>query len=244
MRSVTLLQVLEVEETHPGGEIKLDDSELSRMCFIGQIRNISKQTTNTTFKMDDGTGTVEAKNWSDTEAPTHDDEGNPLPSSRVPLEVGQWAKAYGTIKFLNNRRYIYISMIRAIKDKNEINHHLLEATYMHLYFTRGPPEQFTSGGGAADDGNQQQGCQQSGAVFNDQGSKNQRVLQMLSPAARKAYECLVSTPQTNEGLHIQAIATNAHMDMEEAKKASNELLERSLIFTTVDDYTFALLEQS
>ena len=244
---MTLLQVLEAEETHPGGEIRLDDSEISRICFVGQIRNISKQTINTTFKMDDGTGTVEAKNWSDTDAPTHDDEGNPLPSSRVPLEVGQWAKAYGTIKFLNNRRYIYISMIRAIQDKNEINHHLLEATYMHLYFTRGPPEQFTAGGGAADGASQQQGYQdygqQAGAVPNIQGG-NQRMLQMLSPAARKAYQCLVSTPQTNEGLHIQEIATNARMSVEEAKNASNELLERSLIFTTVDDFTFALLEQS
>lgn len=51
------------KELHPGGEVTLDGSDLSKVSFVGQIRDISKQTTNTTFERDDGTGTVDAKDW-------------------------------------------------------------------------------------------------------------------------------------------------------------------------------------
>ena len=235
------MQISEAEELHPGGEVRLDDVELTRICFVGQIRNISKQTTNTTFKMDDGTGTIEAKDWNDMDNPSHDELGNPIPGAKAPLEVGEWAKVVGSIKFSNNRRHVSISIIRALKDKNEINYHLLEATYVHLYFTRGPPEQLNPGGGADANayGQQQQGYGQQGAGADgmDGGA-----MQGLGAAARKVLHCMRTSPQTNEGLHVQVIASNTGLPVPEVIRAGDDLMSRSLIFTTVDDHTWAVLE--
>lgn len=60
--------------------------------------------------------------------------------------------------------------------------------------------------------------------------------------ARKVYEFLRTTPQTNEGLHQQEIASNLHLDIAEVGRAGDELLEGGVIYTTVDDLTWAILD--
>ena len=245
LRPVTIRQIHTSEELHPGGEIRIDDAEVTRISFIGQIRNISKQTTNTTFKLDDGTGTMEAKDWTDMDRPSVDELGNPMPGAKAPLEVGNWAKVYGSIKFVNNRRHVSIVIIRPIKDYNEISYHLLEATYVHLYVTRGPLEQqANAAGGAADGyGQQEQGYGQQGGGYDAATGMNQGAMQNLGMSAKKVLQCLTTSPQTNEGLHVHVIASSTGLQPAEVIRAAEDLVNRSLIFTTVDDHTWALLEQ-
>lgn len=64
----------------------------------------------------------------------------------------------------------------------------------------------------------------------------------ISPGARRVLECLQTTPQNNEGLHVQNIAAVTRLAVPDVLKAGDELLTHSLIFTTVDDSTWALLE--
>lgn len=247
LRPLTIKQILDAEEIHTGGETMLDGLELTRMCFIGQVRNISKQTTNTTFKMDDGTGTMEAKDWNDIDAPMYDEAGNPLQSNKESIEVGDWAKIYGNIKFSNNRKHVTASVMKKIKDKNEINYHLLEATYVHLFLTRGPPG--TLSGEANTDGNvygqQQQsyGAANGGTVGTDAQYQNQ--LQGMNAAANKVFNCIRSDAQTNksnEGLHTQDIAARVGLPIDTVTKACYDLSNESLLFNTVDDETWSILE--
>lgn len=63
----------------------------------------------------------------------------------------------------------------------------------------------------------------------------------VSPAARRVYQAIKSTPQNNEGLHVENIAATIGMNVNEVMKAGDELLSHSLIFTTVDDLTWASL---
>ena len=64
----------------------------------------------------------------------------------------------------------------------------------------------------------------------------------VSMNARNVYRVLRDSPQNNEGLHVQNIASLASMNVNEVLKAGDELLSHSMIFTTVDDNTWALLE--
>lgn len=222
--------------THTDGEFFLDNSEVTHISLVGQIRNISKQTTHITYKIDDGTGTIEIKVWSDVENAQLDDEGNDL--SMKGLETGSWARVWGKLKEYNNRRHVQTHVIRPVLDKNEINHHLLEATYMHLYFTRGPPEQLASaskpnGGTGATNQDPQQEAGYTG-----------RSLPQLTPLARRMYDALQNEPQNNEGLHTQNLAVICQLSIGDIQKASDELVSHQLIFATVDDHTWALMEQA
>ncbi len=122
----------------------------------------------------------------------------------------------------------------------DISYHLLEATYVHLYFMRGDPSQFTNPGGqqAAD----AQGQHDGGYGGGDNLGMNGRPMPNVSVNARKVYSVLKNSPQSNEGLHVQNVAASLGLGIQEVMKAGDELLGQSLIFTTVDDNTWAILE--
>ena len=207
-----------------------------QISFVGQIRNISTQTTNITYKLDDGTGTVEVKLWVDA------DESNSMDTSegtvsKPKLVENEWARVWGRLKAFNNRRHVGAHVIRPITDKMDITYHLLEATYVHLYFTKGSLDSIKQESGTAN-GNQEVGYGGGGADTSMDG----RSMPNVSQNARTVYKVLRDSPQNNEGLHVQNIASRASMNVNEVLKAGDELLSHSMIFTTVDDNTWALLE--
>ncbi|MCJ1234467.1 replication factor A protein 2 [Varicellaria rhodocarpa] len=235
LRPVTIRQVLNAYQPHPDAEFKIDDIEITQVTFVGQIRNISTQTTNITYKMDDGTGTVEVKQWIDTD--------NDAPT-KTKLETDGWARVWGRLKAFNNKRHVGAHVIRPLTDMNEINAHLLEATFVHLYFTRGPPEQFSTGGTDGGGAQQQQDQYAQNGYQDAGGQSNGRLLPHMGNAAKRVYEALITSPQSNEGLHIQNVALLLGIPIAEVMKAGDELLSSGLIYTTVDDNTWAVMDAS
>lgn len=209
---------------------------------MGQIRNISTQTTNITYKLDDGTGTIEVKQWIDTDAGTNAMENSNVTvtgdSATPKLIENEWARVWGRLKAFNNKRHVGAHVIRPVADKMEITYHLLEATYVHLYFVRGPLE--PGGGKTADQGGARGG--HSGMEGGSMAGPRHAQLASLSVEARRVYQMLKSTPQSNEGLHVQNLAVELRLSVPEVMKAGDELLRDSLIYTTIDDNTWALLE--
>ncbi|KAH0563049.1 hypothetical protein GP486_002382 [Trichoglossum hirsutum] len=238
LRPVTIKQLLEAKQPHPDAEFKVDDVEITQVSFIGQIRNISSQSTNITYKMDDGTGTIEVKQYIDSDAASFmDTDSGP---SKPKLVEGVYARAWGRLKAFNNKRHVGAHVIRPIQDHNEIQYHLLEATAVHLYFTRGPPEQFL--GTATDDAFKQESSSYGDNAGADAMASNGRSLPQMSPAARKVYEALRSGPQNGEGMHVHQLVNQLGMPYPEVLKAGDELLGNGSIFTTIDDETWAILE--
>ncbi|KAL8930957.1 MAG: hypothetical protein Q9208_000058 [Pyrenodesmia sp. 3 TL-2023] len=238
LRPCTIKQVLDAAQPHPDADFKIDDVEVQQLTFVGQIRNISTQTTNITYKLDDGTGTVEVKQWIDAEATNSLGMGDAAKPASSGLVENEWARVWGRLKAFNNRRHVGAHVIRPVTDKMEITYHLLEATYVHLYFTKGPlePAGAKGAGGAGMNGQMDGGYGDS-----DMGMGGGK-LSRLSVSAKRVYQCLKESPQNNEGLHVQNIAASTKIPVTEVMKAGDELLADSLIFTTVDDATWALLE--
>ena len=212
----------------------IDGAETTQVTFVGQIRNISTQATNVTYRLDDGTGTFEVKVWVDAEAQSAMDNPN---SMHAKLSENAYARVWGKLKSFG-KRHVVAHVIRPITDYNEINYHLLEATAVHLHFTRGPPESLQAKEGAnGTNGQQQQGGYDGGGGFGDR-----KLPPTASGGARKVYQCIANTPQTNEGLHMQDIAQRTGMGVADVLKAGDELQGIGLIYTTVDDHTWALLD--
>jgi replication factor A2 len=200
-----------------------------QLTFVGQIRNISTQTTNTTYKLDDGTGSIEVKQWVDTDTA---DQNNPV---KAKLVEGAYCRAWGKLKSFNDRRSVGATIIRPVEDMNEVSYHLLEATAVHLYFTRGPPggAAANAGAGAATGG----AAQQQGG-----GSYGGSDLSGYSNVAKRIIQYLREAPQSNEGLHQHEIAAKLGIESADVARAGDDLLAGGMIYTTVDDSTWAILD--
>lgn len=235
LRPVTIKQLLDAHHPHPDSEdFIIDSNEARQVTFVGQVRNISTQTTNVTYKLDDGTGSIEAKLWLDSDAVNNpDDPGNKKPK---PVQDG-YARVWGRLKAFNNKRHVGANFIRPIQDYNEVHYHLLEATAVHLYFSKGPLESLQSKGGAGADA----GYQANGYGGGGNGVMS-KVPASASATARKVYQCITETPQTNEGLHAQDIASRIGMEVHQVIQGAQEMEGHGLLYTTLDDHTWAVLD--
>jgi replication factor A2 len=207
-----------------------------QVTFVGQIRSISTQPTNITYKIDDGTGLIEAKQWIDAES-TKPDEMDLDPDKPKLTEEG-YCRVWGRLKAFNNKRHVGAHIIRPITDYNEINYHLLEATAVHLFFTRGPPQ------GAQTNGHNQGATNGTANGNSNQSFADPQMAQIAgcSPLAKKVFAALKKMPQGNEGLHVQMIASDMKIPTTEVYKGAEELVAAGVIFTTVDDNTWAVLD--
>jgi replication factor A2 len=164
-----------------------------------------------------------------------DSDADPSTVKPQPKE-GEYLRIFGRLKNFNNKRHVAAHIVRPITDYNEVNYHLLEATAVHLYFTRGPPE------GAANGVKSEGGMFVDGGVGNGASAKGGKLPAKISGVGRKVYELLQSEPQNNEGLHVNMIAQKLGVPSNEVFKAGDVLLGEGLIYTTVDDETWAVLE--
>ena len=98
----------------------------------------------------------------------------------------------------------------------------------------------TANGAAATTQAQQQ-QQQPGAYQVSGPMFNGKALPNISLAARRVLQALDSSLQMNEGLHAQNIAAQTGMQLAEVMRAGEELQNHSLIYSTVDEDTWAAL---
>lgn len=156
------------------------------------------------------------------------------------LTEGVYARIFGTLKSFNNKRHVGARPggVRALTDHNEVQCHLLEATIVHLQLTRGPLNDEKKAGGAngADNGGQPQ---MNGAS----AGSGKQLPAGLSSAAKRVYHCLSSGAQSNEGLHMHDISARLGMDPTAVDEGGNELVNLGLAYTTVDEQTWAILDE-
>ncbi|KAH7017522.1 hypothetical protein EDB80DRAFT_874228 [Ilyonectria destructans] len=230
LRPVTIKQILDAEEAYAGADFRIDGSPVTQITFVGQVRNVNPQPTTITLKIDDGTGQIEVKKWIDADKQDDADPG---------YEVDSHVRIWGRLKSFN-KRHVGAHVIRPVSDPNEVNYHLLEATYVHLYFTKGPL------GGANGANGEGDSMFVDGGGYNDQtggnASQANSKLSGCSAPAKKMFNFMNDTPGGNEGIHLNVITNSTGMSVRDVLTGADELLGQGLIYTTVDDETWAILE--
>ncbi|KAG6150372.1 hypothetical protein E4U37_006207 [Claviceps purpurea] len=235
LRPVTIKQILEAEEAYAGADFKIDNTTVTQITFVGQIRSINPQPTNITFKIDDGTGQIEVKKWIDV-----DKQDN----SNGEFELDAHVRVWGRLKSFSNKRHVGAHVIRPVADFNEVNYHLLEAAYVHLFYTKGSLSDSGSGGAGGGANNGESMFVDGGGYGNDSGGAGGQTMSKLTgcgPQARDVFK-LINDASSNEGVHLNVIMSSLKMPVREVLAASDELLGQGLIYTTVDDETWAPLE--
>lgn len=234
---MTVKQIMDAQQPYPEAAFQIDNADVANVLFIGQVRNISAQSTNVTYRIDDGTGDIEVKKWIDsTTADNMDtDEGKAPGDGKSEVEINGYARVFGSIKSFGNKRYIGAHSVRPLAQIDELHCHLLEATAVHLFFTRGPP-----GGGGASAAGAGGDAVMGGAE--EYGAGQNKALATMSAVARKVYTLLKSEAQGESGLHLQDIAAKLNMPAGDVARAGDELLGAGVIFSTLDEQTWAILE--
>ncbi|KAI1776905.1 replication protein A, subunit RPA32 [Hypoxylon cercidicola] len=226
LRPVTVKQIIDAKQAYGNDGFRIDEVDVTQVTFVGMVRNINLQTTNITYKIDDGTGIMEVKQWLD---PDKDGEAGGGGASAFALE--QYVRVWGRLKSFGNKRHVGAHVIKPVPDFNEVNYHLLEATYVHLFFTKG-------GLAVGNGGNADAGGEESMFVENNDGA----FLKGASAKAKKMYQYLNQSEESNEGVNIHVIARNTGMSVQDVASAAEELLTQGKIYTTLDDETFAVLQ--
>lgn len=227
LRPVTIKQIIDAEPAYAGdAAFRIDGLDVKQVTIVGMVRAINPQTTNITYKIDDGTGVIEVKQWLDADKSA--DAAHPV------FAEEEYVRVWGRLKSFSNKRHVGAHVIKPVRDFNEVNYHLLEAAYVHLFFTRGgPPADGAAGAGAAGGGD---------SMFVDDGGNDARY-KGYSAKARKMYDYLQRDDNPTEGVHMQVIARDAGMTIQDVMAAAEELLSHGTIYTTMDDETFAILDR-
>lgn len=216
----------------------MDGHPITQVTFVGQIRSVNPQPTNVTLKIDDGTGQLEVKRWVDADTMDGAGGGGGAPESQ--WELDSYVRVWGRLKSFSNKKHIGGDItIRPVQDYDEVNYHMLEATYVHLYFTRGPPGGQQGAGGEGDSMFVDGGAGAGGGGANPAMSSK---VAGCSAAAKKMFNFMSQAPGGNEGIHLNVITSATGLPIREVMNASDELLGNGLIYTTVDDETWAILE--
>ncbi|KAJ9132523.1 Replication factor A protein 2 [Pleurostoma richardsiae] len=239
LRPVTIKQLIDLEEAYPGADFAIDGRPITQVTIVGQVRQVNPQPTNITYRLDDGTGLIDVKKWVDADK---QEDADPK------YEPDQYVRVWGRLKSFNGKRHVGAHFMRAVEDFNEVNYHLLEATYVHLYFVNKDRHGGSGGAGAgadghaAGDGGDGMFVDQYGGAGSGGGAAGPAKLNSCSGAAQRMFNFVNNSPGGNEGVHLNMIASGTGMSVREVLGAADELLGQGMIYTTIDDETWAILD--
>lgn len=127
LRPVTIAQIRSAQQSHADADFKIDGVDVGQLTFVAVVRNISRNATNVSFNVEDGTGSIDVRQWLDSNS---DDTGK-----ASEIASNQYVRVLGTIKSFQGKKSISSGHMRVVPDYNEVLFHKLEAVWVHLQLT-------------------------------------------------------------------------------------------------------------
>jgi replication factor A2 len=209
---------------------------VTHVTLVGQVRSVNPQAIQNTYRIDDGTGLIEVKQWIDAD--------NPDKAPRFAPDT--YLRVFGRLQTFNGKLSVSAHHMRPIEDFNEVNYHMLEATYVHLSLTKGASA--AGGRQQGGDGMDTAGGGGGDGMFVDggygAGGHSHAVQARLSPCSRNARAVFtyLMNAAGGDGQHISQVAAGTGMSNKDIMSAAEELLGEGLVYTTEDDETWAILD--
>ncbi|KAK9762905.1 Replication factor A protein 2 [Basidiobolus ranarum] len=221
---VTIKQLLGADQATPDAPFKIDNVEITQVTFVGVIRSVSEQSTNVSFVVEDGTGSVDIRMFIN-------DDSDFQAQKRGELVQGIYVRVIGTIRVFSNKRYVLAFLLRPITDFNEVTAHSLETLFCHLSRVKSNPSIDYNSGFRNSEGNPF--TANNPYAHNPSNNYNNE----FSPLQRTIIDAVKSAPDTNEGVHIGSIAQalTGRFPREEISNAVEWLIGEGHLYSTVDD---------
>lgn len=107
----------------PDEKLKIEDSEVHMVTFIGTVEQIESKQTNVSYTIRDDTGSIEVVQWIE-------GEGNPM--SHIQVMEGNFCRVVGSIRQTQDRRHVMAFRVAKLASANEITTHLLETQWIRM----------------------------------------------------------------------------------------------------------------
>ena len=115
------------------GTYHIDSAEVHTVVIMGLVESMEEHSTNMAFKINDGTGMIEAKLWNE-----KDTGVSPMAARLASCQTNSFVRIVGALRDFENRKHVLIYDVRPLSDWNELTHHLFQIMFVHQQNTRGP----------------------------------------------------------------------------------------------------------
>ncbi|KIJ57002.1 hypothetical protein M422DRAFT_198364 [Sphaerobolus stellatus SS14] len=233
LRSLTILAILNAQQSHGEAAFTVDGVEVGQVTVVAQVYEIADpQTTNLCFRLDDGTGRIDARHWM---------EENETASEYAHIKEGSFVRVMGTVKVLGGKKHLGAPTIR-LSSAKEFIFHMSDTMLVWAQMTLGPATGQLAGTSNVASAAGDASVYTAGAVQAPQDNANYA---HLPPLERSILECMQSAPRTDEGVNVNYIVgrlsqQGTRANANEISSALDRLMDEGHIYTTIDDSHFMI----
>lgn len=227
---VTIKQILNASQSPPEDNFKIDGQELHQITVVGCILEVRAEATNMSFKLDDGTGTIDVRMWLDA-----DEKNEYMLNKRQAWREHVYVRVVGHIRSFQGKRSILAFRLEPLVDYNELTYHLTEVLYVHLCNLRGIGIQ----------SNQVEYMQNTGNMEYNNPYMNQ--MQPMTSGGmdplQSAILQIIQKPTAPEGTDVRFLCQQLGKPEHEVRNALEYLSNEGHVYSTIDDDHFLATDQ-
>ncbi|AEY96041.1 FADL176Wp [Eremothecium gossypii FDAG1] len=234
---VTIKQILEAKQQVQDGPYVVHSMELHNICFVGVVRNVVDNTANVNVTVEDGTGQIEFRQWSndqkDMERASQGETAEYNSELSQQFQIGNYVKVFATLREFGGKMNIQYALVKPVENFNEVlAHHLAAIKCYALANGRlaPPAAPFNAAAGA-------QGGQSLFVQDNDYNSAKpatQRILDFCRD------QCKDKDANTFS-VHTKFIAQSLSMLEDDVRMHCQTLTEQGFIYPTFDENSYFTL---
>ncbi|EDO14330.1 hypothetical protein Kpol_167p3 [Vanderwaltozyma polyspora DSM 70294] len=234
---VTVKQILESKQLIQDGPFISYNQELHSISFVGVVRNITDHTSNIFLTIEDGTGQIEVRKWSEdasdiATSQENADSGSSDSQIAKQYKIGTYVKVYGALKEFGGKKNVQYAVIKNVTSFNEIIAHHLEVIKCHA-IANGKLQDASRVDEQASNNNDQ-------SLFvkeSETGSSTNPLDRILAFCKE---QCSGKDANTF-AVPIPLISQSLNIDENTVRECCNTLTEQGFIYPTFDDNNFFAL---
>jgi len=232
LRPLSILAMHNAQQAHGEANFTVDGVEIGQITVVAQvIEDVDPQATNMLFRIDDGTGRIDARHWL---------EQHESASDFTHIKEGSYVRLMGTLKQINNKRHLTAPTIRIASPK-EFLFHKADVILVWAQMTLGLPSGQSvhmsdalatagSGGSAYSAGGQTTLAEKANYAH-------------LPVLERTILECIQSGPKREDGINVEYIAKrvcSGSVSANDLSTALDRLMDDGHIYSTIDESHFMI----
>jgi replication factor A2 len=205
-----------------------DGRKVYHIKLVGAVRSYVDQSTNCLYEIEDGTGLLEVKQWTDANA-----ECSALTELREQTQRENiYVRIVGTIQEYNGKKTVLADSVRPLTTGNELTHHILDVVYAGERAHQ-PKTSYGIGFMAG-----------FGVPAAPSSSRGPALQATVGGGVREAVIAFIKTngDPTEEGANILQCIQQLNYPEQDIRKIIDELSSEGHIYSTIDEnnYKFAM----